>query len=346
MNLKYFMGISTAKGYDTEFYIEHESFYGYYIKGGPGTGKSTLMKKLSDAFPDENKSFYYCSSDPKSLDAVVFEDKKFFIADATSPHEGNVKLPFVTGEIIDLASSLEQDKLRDVKDKIIYLNEQNQVCHSLVKKYLSEISVLEEKLISVGKEKIKKIALEKFVNELVTSNLKEKDCKNPTVSYKQRISNTPCGKLCKTDNARLVVLKDELLYASRYIVSEFVKYAVSVGVSTEITKSATLDGFKDLLVFVPELNLMLCAEQNLYENNAEVTDLKDLYSNEFSEEIKTFVGFTQNGIKQAEENVKNTLNKALQIHDELEEFYINAIDKHALDKKFNELKRKVSKRYF
>ncbi len=346
MSRQYFMGMSTAKGYDTEFYIEHESFYGYYIKGGPGTGKSTLMRKLSDAFPDERKSFYYCSSDPKSLDAVVFEDKKFFIADATAPHEGNVKLPFVTGEIIDLASSLGQDKLMDAKDKIIYLNEQNQACHSLVKKYLAEICVFQEKLISVGKDKIKKSALKKFVNELVTSNLEEKDCKNPSISYKQRISNTPDGKVCKTENVRLIILKDELLYASLYIVEEFIKYAVSKGYSAEITKSATIESYKNILVFIPELNLMLCAEQNLFENDAEITDLKDLYCDDLLEELKTFVSFTQNSISQAEENIKNTLSKALQIHDNLEEFYIDAIDKHSLDKKFNELKRKISKRHF
>lgn len=346
MSRQYFMGMSTGKGYDTEFYIEHESFYGYYIKGGPGTGKSTLIKKLSDAFPDENKSFYYCSSDPKSFDAVVFEDKKFFIADATAPHEGNVKLPFVTGEIIDLASSLEQDKLTDAKDKIIYLNEQNQACHSLVKKYLSEICVLQKRLISVGKEKIKKTELEKFVKELTNSNLKETDCKNPTVSYKQRISNTPHGKACKTENARLIIFKDELLYASLYIVAEFIKFAVSMGYSVEITKSATIESCKNSLVFIPELNLMLCAEQNLFENDAEVTDLKDLYCDDFSEELKAFVSFTQNSISQAEENIKNTLSKALQIHDELEKFYIDAIDKHNLDKKFNELRRKISKRHF
>lgn len=346
MNRQYFMGMSTVKGYETEFYRQHESFYGYYIKGGPGTGKSTLMKKLSDAFPDERKTFYYCSSDPKSLDAVVFEDKKFFIADATAPHEGNVKLPFVTGEIIDLASSLDDDKLKGEKDKIIYLNEKNQECHNLIKKYLSEISVLQENLILVGEKKIKKTELEKFVKELTKSNLKEHDYKDQTVSYKQRISNTPDGKQCKTENARLVILKDELLYASLYSLEEFIKYAISAGYSVEITKSPTIESYKNSLVFIPELNLMLCAEQNLSERDAEITDLKDLYCDDFSEEVKTFVNFTQNIIMQAEENIKNTLYKALQIHDDLEEFYINAIDKHSLDKRFNELKRKVSKRYF
>lgn len=343
MNKEYFMGASTAEGYKTEFYNEYRDFYGYYIKGGPGTGKSTLMKKLSDAFPDGNKSFYYCSSDPKSFDAVVFEDKKFFIADATAPHEANVKLPFVTGEIIDMAQGLNEDILRAEKDKIIYLNNENQGCHTLVKKYLAEISALQKSLISLGKEKIEKHALDKFVNEFTTSNLKENHSSG-LISYRQRIANTPQGKLCKTDNARLVVLKDDLLYASHYIIGEFIKCAVLKGYPAEITKSATLDG-KDMLVFIPSLNLMLCAEQNL-STDAESTDLKDLYFADLSEETKAFINFTNNSIREAEENIKNTLNKALQIHDELEEFYIDAIDKHSLDKKFNELKRKISKRHF
>ncbi|RKQ35594.1 hypothetical protein [Oceanobacillus halophilus] len=61
----------------------------YYIKGRAGTGKSTLMKKVSKAC--ENKGYgvelYHCSFDPNSLDMVLVRELGLCIFDSTDPHE-------------------------------------------------------------------------------------------------------------------------------------------------------------------------------------------------------------------------------------------------------------------
>ena len=45
----------------------------FCLKGGPGTGKSTIMKEIGEYFIDngEDVDFLWCSSDPDSLDGVV-----------------------------------------------------------------------------------------------------------------------------------------------------------------------------------------------------------------------------------------------------------------------------------
>lgn len=60
-----------------------------FIKGRPGTGKSTLLKKIiSKAHQNGyNTETYYCSFDPKSLDMVVIRELSFAIFDSTQPHE-------------------------------------------------------------------------------------------------------------------------------------------------------------------------------------------------------------------------------------------------------------------
>ena len=65
MQQSYFLGGVTANGFRTHFseQILRPDFYTYILKGGPGTGKSTLMKRIAAAFPDEPVSLYYCSSD-------------------------------------------------------------------------------------------------------------------------------------------------------------------------------------------------------------------------------------------------------------------------------------------
>ncbi|WP_027398171.1 nSTAND3 domain-containing NTPase [Anaerovorax odorimutans] len=79
-----------------------EGFFSYYnyilsqreadkiicIKGGPGVGKSTFMKKIAEELLEDgyNIDFMHCSSDNNSLDGIVLRDKKIAMVDGTSPH--------------------------------------------------------------------------------------------------------------------------------------------------------------------------------------------------------------------------------------------------------------------
>ena len=61
----------------------------YFIKGRPGTGKSTFMKKLRKKAQDFNSDcdIYYCRFDNNSLDMVVVPELSFCVFDSTAPHE-------------------------------------------------------------------------------------------------------------------------------------------------------------------------------------------------------------------------------------------------------------------
>ena len=61
----------------------------YFIKGRPGTGKSTLLKAINKKAQDlgYNTEIYHCSFDPKSLDMVLIPELEICFFDATAPHE-------------------------------------------------------------------------------------------------------------------------------------------------------------------------------------------------------------------------------------------------------------------
>lgn len=61
----------------------------YFIKGRPGTGKSTFLKRLARAaeISGYNTEIYYCSFDKNSLDMVLVPELKFCVFDSTAPHE-------------------------------------------------------------------------------------------------------------------------------------------------------------------------------------------------------------------------------------------------------------------
>ena len=87
---RYFLGANTAKG----FFSVYEDFckpdsgnFLYVIKGGPGCGKSSFMKKIGKAAEDAGLDVEYvlCSADPDSLDGVLIPTWHVGYADGTSP---------------------------------------------------------------------------------------------------------------------------------------------------------------------------------------------------------------------------------------------------------------------
>lgn len=58
------------------------------LKGGPGCGKSSFMRRVAAAAEAKGVAVEYiqCSGDPESLDAVVFPALKTAIVDGTAPH--------------------------------------------------------------------------------------------------------------------------------------------------------------------------------------------------------------------------------------------------------------------
>ena len=87
MSEKYFLGAMTQNGFSTEFgkIMADKEYFTFILKGGAGTGKSSLMKKIAAEFePTEDVTRFYCSSDPASLDAIVLHTSKAIICDGAT----------------------------------------------------------------------------------------------------------------------------------------------------------------------------------------------------------------------------------------------------------------------
>lgn len=92
--LHFFLGANTPQGFVSRFDQLADPLDGwreFIIKGGPGTGKSTLMKQAAKAFEPECSriEWIHCSSDVESLDGVIIHDQKIAIADGTPPQESD-----------------------------------------------------------------------------------------------------------------------------------------------------------------------------------------------------------------------------------------------------------------
>ena len=91
MVTRYFLGANSRYG----FYSLYDRFINpaagdflWVIKGGPGCGKSSFMRKIGAAAEEAGLpvEYIHCSGDPDSLDGVVLPELRCAVADGTSPH--------------------------------------------------------------------------------------------------------------------------------------------------------------------------------------------------------------------------------------------------------------------
>lgn len=93
----------------------------FIIKGGPGTGKSSFMKKIVAHFMDRkiHLEHHLCSADPNSLDAIVIVPAGVAIIDGTFPHSIDPQTPGAIDEIINFAPFWNEKEIRSNKEAIM-----------------------------------------------------------------------------------------------------------------------------------------------------------------------------------------------------------------------------------
>lgn len=91
MTTHFFLGANSGQGFQNLFprFCKPEDHHDLIVlKGGPGVGKSTMMRRIGKAMEDrgEDVEYLYCSGDPGSLDGVHIPRIRTAIVDGTSPH--------------------------------------------------------------------------------------------------------------------------------------------------------------------------------------------------------------------------------------------------------------------
>ena len=121
--IQYFLGANSPQGfyslYDQLLPPETASAI-YIIKGGPGCGKSTLMRQVAAqaAQAGETVEYILCSGDPDSLDGVVLPRLKTALVDGTAPHVIEPKYPGVVEQYVNLGNCYDREGLQAVREEL------------------------------------------------------------------------------------------------------------------------------------------------------------------------------------------------------------------------------------
>lgn len=322
----------------------------YVIKGGPGTGKSGLMKKIADkadilGTPCER---IWCSSDPASLDAVVLPEKKVAICDGTAPHIVEPQFAGAVEQIINLGEFWDSKALKLNSTKIMKLCSKNGSCHKKVSRLLGAIKELEYDTESMTEDYLDYNKLAAFANEICLKIPKKTDGSAVNISNRFLSGITPDGITTFYSTVRalcdsVMIISDNYNTVSSKIIDIVYKHAIDCGYSVILCRDLI---FTDRIshVIIPELSFGLVTSSPIC-NFKFKADKKVSVSRFFKRGLEAEFGRELEFNREISEMLfsccTETLKKAKDIHDDLEELYIKNMDFEAVDGLTSRLIKKI-----
>lgn len=343
--VSFFFGANNAEGYCSLYTDAYNSFEGgnhIILKGGPGTGKSTVMKKVADKL--EKRGYYvergYCSADPDSLDIVLAPEIGFSILDGTSPHVLDPVLPGVSDHIVDLSVAWDREYLKSHAAEIKEFTAENKRLHKKTADFLSVASRIDAQGIILGSDYIDKEKLQRYITRLCHRLIPERGSESRGKEYRRFLSGiTPEGIVVQHDSVvalaeSVVTIEDEFGLVSPYIAESVGEYALSQGYDIYKCYCPLFPRLKVEHIIIPQLKVALFTENSYHpsvdDSSKKVHAFRFLDKNGI-ETVREKLLFGKKAKKELIDEAVRKMSLALDIHNRLEEYYIKATDFEKID---------------
>lgn len=340
--LKYFLAANSGEGFVSHFadnYDYTDGWRAYIIKGGPGTGKSSFMKYVAVKAIDigYNVELCPCSSDPDSLDGVIIKDKKIIILDGTAPHVVEPKFAGICEEIINLGQFWNGEKLRKKADEIIAITAQNKKLHKTAAAYISAAGELIFDNFKLSKNFIKYNKCEKFAQNIAVQLFPGKTGHQPREWTRFIGGVTPKGVIAFKSTVEdfyknIIVIDDKYGTVTNVIMQKIRETALNKGYEIITLKNPFLPSKIIDHVLIPELSLAVVREYDYikWSESHRRIHARRFYDINVLREYRPRLTFNRRVTRELLLGAIETLGKAKAVHDELEKYYIDAMNFKAM----------------
>ena len=355
-SIPFFLGSSAPNGFFSlfdELRRPLDGWYCYIIKGGPGTGKSSMMKRIAEKLEQNGLgvSRIYCASDPESLDALICESLRVSIADGTSPHTLDPRYPGVCDEIVDLGKFWNCKKLAENSDAIISLTDSNAVCYKKCRRFLEAACGINEDVCRIVTAAMDENRLARYASRLAARYLPPPNGRIGTAKRRMIEAVTPNGyhvfesaaAACET----AIIFEDDTACCAVALIEQLRRYVLGNGL--DVIGCYGIDGTCRHLI-VPEISLGFFTADRYCDfdvPDAKRVRLRRYLDTEKLGESRARLAFSRKARDEFMKEALGCVSQAKEIHDELEKYYVNAMDFSAVKKTEEELLSKLlfRKRY-
>lgn len=209
-HIQYFLGSNSSTGFYSLYnqLLPPETARAIYIlKGGPGCGKSTLMRQVAAQMEAQGIETEYilCSGDPDSLDALVLPKIKVALVDGTAPHVVEPKYPGAVEHYVDLGTCYDKTALWKVRQDIMHCMTGYKGCYARAYRCLGAAAeIFEDQRSALLSDELSQ-KLSKRARGILKREFSPHSASNKTGSISQRFLGavTHCGELRLFDTALL-----------------------------------------------------------------------------------------------------------------------------------------------
>ena len=300
------------------------------LKGGPGVGKSTFMRRVHAALcaNGEASTLYFCSGDPDSLDGVAVPHAGLLILDGTAPHIVDPEIPGARDSIINLGEGLDEPAMRPRLPHIRACMSDHAACSRRARACLAAAAALAQENAAMLQAAMDEERLFQMTRALIQAVLANDAPKTAAPRVRPIITDavTPKGKISLiAENAQPRVIR--LLFHGGMdgtpVLRQVSAAARAAGYSVEEHLCPTVPG-RLLHVTIPALATLVTTSEQL---SAEQTfDFAACIPQGALLRHECALEQGRAGIQLHLHRACAALAQAKQLHDELESFYVPNMD--------------------
>lgn len=352
-----FPGNNTGIGFYSYYaYImpQREADHIFCLKGGPGVGKSTFMKHIGNRMRDKgfDVEYLHCSSDPGSLDGVVFPQIHVALIDGTAPHVVDPKNPGAVDEIINLGEYWNLDGIKNSKADIININGEVGRIFRRAYRYLAAAKKIREDIEAAVEEATDVAGVCREAQTVVETHLAQRKVGGSIGKIRKQFASaiTPDGIIhyldTLTDDTYQVYKIQSVWGAGKNaLMGRIVDEAVMRGFDIEVYYDPLEPEESVEHIVIPALGLAFFSENALItlpERRYAAIDLRP--NTDMSLLDEDAIAFDETMLKTLLGEAVATLKKAKTAHDVMETYYVPNMDFDRVREKEDEILERILRR--
>ncbi len=334
-----FPGGNTSKGFFSYYHYiinEDEAKRVFILKGGPGVGKSSFMKKVSDVMVQRgcDVEHMHCSSDNKSLDGVVIPDIGVALLDGTAPHVVDPKSPGVIDEIINLGDFWDEAALSRNREKVVRIKNEISGCFARAYRFLAAASCIYEDSAELYRPAIDEAKENILAHDLISELLEGIPLSSETGRERRMFASaiTPDGLVNYLDDLMIAdniyKLKGFPGSGTKRLLEKLKAAALERGLRVEAYYCAFNPLELEHLI-IPGLNTAFTTVNTYHSTDAcslREIDFSEYLNDRLTAKSRSELAYNQTQFDTLLNKAVDLIHSAKGLHNELESFYIPAMD--------------------